>query len=106
MNRALSQYIASPEDRREYRKWARRVAAIYGALAVVGIAFAITHHAGAGSRAGLQAAAPSAWQMVERGETHLCLLSRPDGSPRDAPQLVPQSHISNSIKPDRSARCE
>jgi len=44
MGRASFQKIASPADRAEYRKWARRISTLYGILVVGGITFAVIHH--------------------------------------------------------------
>lgn len=44
MDRAVFRRIATPEDRHEYRKWARRVSMFYGILFLAGISFAAVHH--------------------------------------------------------------
>ena len=64
MQRAAFHEIASPEDRREYRKWMRRMAAVYAITIAGGIGFAVAHQHGAGSRAGLTTAAPPAAAVV------------------------------------------
>jgi hypothetical protein len=64
MQRAVFQTIASTEDRNEYRKWARRVAVVYGVLVAGGLGFAITHHGGSGSGATTATAAPQAAAVV------------------------------------------
>jgi hypothetical protein len=44
MGRASFQKIASPADRDEYRKWARRISTFYGILFAGAITFAVVHH--------------------------------------------------------------
>jgi hypothetical protein len=64
MQRAVFQTIASPEDRNEYRRWARRVAVVYGVLVAGGLSFAILHHSGSGSGATTATAAPPVAAVV------------------------------------------
>lgn len=60
MDRAVFQQADSPEDRREYRTWMRRMAVLYGILLVVGITFVATHRHPSGQGPGAIAAAPAA----------------------------------------------
>jgi hypothetical protein len=41
MERATFHKIATPADRLEYRKWARRISVFYGLLVLIGISFAV-----------------------------------------------------------------
>jgi hypothetical protein len=57
MDRAVFRRIATPEDRHEYRKWARRVSMFYGVLFLAGISFAAVHHYQTPAGAGVNTAA-------------------------------------------------
>ena len=57
MQRADFQKIATPVDRLEYRKWARRVSVFYGVLLLGGLSFAIAYHHQSPSHSAATAAA-------------------------------------------------
>lgn len=52
--------LASVDDRREYRRWVRRIAVVYGLLLAGGVTYAVIHQHASGGSAAIAATAGAA----------------------------------------------